>query len=418
MIFALLVFSLISLVLTYNVLRPLYRHPKWTVPSFLLGWLTGELALHVVAFQLLVIFLMAWGGVITGFWGALALAICAVSWMTLAYHYYSGYKAKIIMDDIVISHRQDDAACVWGRHSELDKGRLIKPFSSWKDDQVELIKDISYHEIGSYKLKLDIRRSRDISQQGQESPVLFHIHGGAWTQGYGSKKEQGIPLMVEMAKQGWLCVSIDYRLSPRATFPEHIIDCKRALVWVKENIKQYGGNPEFIVATGGSAGGHLSSLLALSANVPELQPEFESSDTQVQGCVPYYGIYDLLDAQKLQLNVGLEIILRKSIIKQTKQENPELYRLMSPLSHINADAPPFLVVHGDKDSLTSLGEAQYFASELDAISKQTVDFAEIPGAQHAFDVFSSLRSDYVMLGVAERISQWHRDFQQKQCLSK
>jgi len=354
------------------------------------------LALHVVAFQLLVIFLMAWGGVITGFWGAMALVVCAVSWMTLAYHYYSGYKAKIIMDDIVMSHRQDDVAGVWGRHSELDKGRLINPFSSWKDDQVELIKDITYHEIGSYELKLDIRRSRDISQLNQESPVLFHIHGGAWTQGYGSKKEQGIPLMVEMAKQGWICVSIDYRVSPRATFPEHIIDCKRALVWVKENIQQYGGNPGFIVVTGGSAGGHLSSLLALSANLPELQPEFESSDTKVQGCVPYYGMYDLLDAQKLQLSVGLEVILRKSIIKQTKEENPDLYRLMSPLSHINADAPPFLVIHGDKDSLTSLGESQYFASELYAISKQTVDFAAIPGAQHAFDVFSSLRSVSVL----------------------
>jgi acetyl esterase/lipase len=73
-----------------------------------------------------------------------------------------------------------------------------------------------------------------------------------------------------------------------------------------------------------------------------------------------------------------------------------------------------MLVHGDKDSLTSLGEAQYFASELDAISKQSVDFAEIPGAQHAFDIFSSLRSEYVMLGVAERLGQWHRDFKRKE----
>lgn len=410
MIFVLLVFTVLSVALSYNVLRPLYRHPKWIVPSFLLGWLTGELALHVVAFQLIVIFFMAWGGIITGFWGALALVACVISWMTLAYHYYSGYKAKMLMDSIVIPHRQDGAVCVWGRHSELDLTRLINPFSSWRDDKVELIKDIVYHEVDGFRLKLDIRRPRTITQDLQASPVLFQIHGGAWTHGYGSKKEQGIPLMVEMAKRGWVCVSIDYRLSPKATFPDHIIDCKRALIWVKENIPQYGGDPDFIVTTGGSAGGHLSSLLALSANVPEFQPEFEHSDTQVQGCVPYYGIYDLLDTKKIQLSLGLDIILRKSIIKQTKIEKPDLYRLMSPISHINEDAPPFMVVHGDKDSLTSLGEAQYFASELDAVSKQTVDFAEIPGAQHAFDIFSSLRSDYVMLGVAERLGQWHRDF--------
>ena len=410
MIFVLLVFTLLSLVLSYNVLRPLRRHPKWIVPSFVFGWLAGELALHVIALQLLVIFFMAWGGVISGFWGAFCLLLCVISWMALAYHYYSGYKAKILMDSIVIPHRQDEVDCVWGRHSELDLSRLVNPLSSWRDEKVELIKDIVYREEGAFRLKLDIRRPREIVQDQQALPVLFQIHGGAWTHGYGSRKEQGIPLMVEMAKRGWVCVSIDYRLSPKATFPEHVIDCKRALVWVKENIKEYGGDPDFIVATGGSAGGHLSSLLALSANVREFQPDFEMSDTQIQCCVPYYGIYDLLDAKKIQLSLGLEIILRKNIIKKTKIEHPDLYQLMSPINHIHADAPPFMVIHGDKDSLTSLGEAQYFASELDAISKESVDFAEVPGAQHGFDVFSSLRSDYVMLGVAERLEQWYRDF--------
>jgi acetyl esterase/lipase len=414
--FVLFIFSLISVLLTYNVLRPLYHHPKWIVPSFLLGWLTGELALHVVAFQLLCIFLFAWGGMIEGFWGALSLVACAVSWMLLAYHYYSGYKAKILMDSIVAPHETKGAVCVWGRHSEMDLDRLIFPFSDWREDQVELIKDIVYKEVDGIRLKLDIRRSRALSLKGKQTgaPVLLQIHGGAWTFGYGSKNEQAVPLMTEMARRGWISVSINYRLSPKATFPDHIIDCKSALVWVKAHIAEYGGDPNFIVVTGGSAGGHLSSLLALTPDLPEFQPGFESEDTRVQGCVPFYGIYDLLDSQKLQNSPGIEIVMRKSIIKQTKAENPDLYRLMSPISHIHADAPPFLVIHGDKDSLTSLGEAQYFASELDEVSKQTVDFAEIPGGQHAFDVFSSLRSEYVMLGVAERIAQWHRDFKRQQ----
>ena len=146
MIFFLLIFTLISVALSYNVLRPLHRHPKLIVVSFFLGWLTGELALHVVAFQLLVVFLMAWGGVLAGFWGALALVACAISWMALAYHYYSGYKAKILMDSIVIPHRKDGAVCVWGRHSELDMARLVNPSLSWRDDKVELIRDIVYFE--------------------------------------------------------------------------------------------------------------------------------------------------------------------------------------------------------------------------------------------------------------------------------
>ena len=74
----------------------------------------------------------------------------------------------------------------------------------------------------------------------------------------GSKNEQALPLMNHMALRGWICVSTDYRLSPTSTFPEAIIDCKEALAWIKENIAEYGGDPEFIVVTGGSAGGHLS----------------------------------------------------------------------------------------------------------------------------------------------------------------
>ncbi len=79
MIFVLFIFAALSVALTYNVLRPLYRHPKWIVPSFLLGWLTGELALHVIAFQVLVVFLFTWGGIVSGFWGAFALLVCVVS---------------------------------------------------------------------------------------------------------------------------------------------------------------------------------------------------------------------------------------------------------------------------------------------------------------------------------------------------
>ena len=59
----------------------------------------------------------------------------------------------------------------------------------------------------------------------------------------GDKRQQGIPLMHELIERGWVCVAINYRLSPRATWPEHVIDCKRALAWVHEHIAEYGGDP-------------------------------------------------------------------------------------------------------------------------------------------------------------------------------
>ena len=80
-----------------------------------------------------------------------------------------------------------------------------------------------------------------------------------------NKHEQALPLMNHLAARGWVCVAANYRLSPRATFPDHLIDLKRALAWIREHIAEFGGDPGFVAATGGSAGGHLSSLLSLTA---------------------------------------------------------------------------------------------------------------------------------------------------------
>jgi len=78
---------------------------------------------------------------------------------------------------------------------------------------------------------------------------MVYIHGGAWV--IGDKREQGKPMMFELVSRGWVCVTINYRLSPKATWPEHIIDCKQALAWVKAHIAEYGGDPGFVAVSGG-----------------------------------------------------------------------------------------------------------------------------------------------------------------------
>ena len=98
--------------------------------------------------------------------------------------------------------------------------------------------------------------------------------------------------MSHLADRGWICVAMNYRVSPLHTWPDHIIDVKRALAWVKENIADYGGDPNFVAITGGSAGGHLAALAALTPGDPEFQPGFEDADTSVVAAVPVYGRYD------------------------------------------------------------------------------------------------------------------------------
>lgn len=88
-------------------------------------------------------------------------------------------------------------------------------------------------------------------------------------------------MMSHLAELGWVCVAINYRHSPRNTWPAHIVDVKRALAWVKAHIAEYGGDPEFIAITGGSAGGHLSSLAALTPTTRSSSP---ASRTPTPGC--------------------------------------------------------------------------------------------------------------------------------------
>lgn len=177
---------------------------------------------------------------------------------------------------------------------------------------VEKTNVVSYGPHGRANLA-DIWRRHDLPRDGK-APVLVQVPGGAWV--IGMRRPQAYPLMSHLAARGWVCVSIGYRVSPRHTWPDHIVDVKRALAWVKQHIAEYGGDPDFIAITGGSAGGHLSSLAALTPNDPQFQPGFEDVDTRVQAAVPFYGIYDFTRFDK-SLHPMMPGLLIKSIIKQS-----------------------------------------------------------------------------------------------------
>ncbi len=291
--------SLIFLWLSYNLFFPVYRHPTGAVLSFITGWLTGELALHHITFQVTCVFLIIWSGAVSGFLGGLGFVICMVAWTSMAYFYLSGSAAENDIEQglqrvLGSDYRSAINKTHRDRFPSTPDYRKIRYPRDLLHPDVERLRDIAFGDFGQ---TLDIYRNRQLPQN---SPVLFQIHGGAWTEKMGSKNEQAIPLMSHMAQRNWVCVSIDYRLSPKATFPDQIVDCKQALVWVKQHISEFGGNPDFIVVTGGSAGGHLSSLVALTPNYPLFQPGFEDDDTTVHGAVPFYGVYDFTDSYGLQ----------------------------------------------------------------------------------------------------------------------
>jgi acetyl esterase/lipase len=268
------------------------------------------------------------------------------------------------------------------------------------DPRVECLRNIAFSDAGGVKLRLDVYRPR--AQKGKLPTILF-VHGGGWV--IGSKDDQGKPLANWLAAHGWVVINANYRLSPRFAFPDHIIDVKAAIKWIREHGTAYGADPDFLVITGGSAGGHLAALAALTPNDPAFQPGFEDADTRVQACVPFYGVYDFTDRRGIWKESLLLPLLERSVMKKRLDEAREEFERASPMSQVRADAPPFLVVHGTRDTIVPVGEARLFVDLLRATSRAPVAYAEVPGAQHAFEVFPSERTAHVLCGV-ERFLAW------------
>jgi dipeptidyl aminopeptidase/acylaminoacyl peptidase len=110
--------------------------------------------------------------------------------------------------------------------------------------------------------------------------------------------------------------------------------------------------------------------------------------------VAFYGVYDLTDSNRRQRHDAQRQLFENSLLKLPRDTHLAEYEKASPLLRAGADAPPFFIIHGDMDSLVPVEEARDFATKLKATSRQPVVYAEIEGAQHAFDMFPSLRSEH------------------------
>jgi acetyl esterase/lipase len=394
---------------SWNALRPTHSGPRIAVVSFAAGWLTSELALHHLAWQAVATVGFAWAGALGAWPGQLGLLITAASWGALVAAHRRSLLAGNVAERALRSALGDEFPELPQSGRTIDWKRVALPFPI-RVPGVEKIANIEFARAAGVDLQLDVYRPVAApSEQQRGAPVLLQIHGGGWVMG--DKREQALPLMYQMSSRGWICVSANYRLSPHATFPDHLIDCKRALAWIREHIADYGGDPDFVVVTGGSAGGHLAALVALTANDAEYQPGFESVDTRVQACVPFYGVYDFTNRNQTLRNDGLSNVLERQVMKGALSEIPEAYDRASPIARVHSDAPSFFAIHGDSDTLVPVGEAREFVRALAEKSRQPVAYAEIPGAQHAFELFPSARTLSVNESVGAFLEWAYRRYQ-------
>jgi len=404
LLFLLAIFNLVSMVAMFRPRSTSLKSVPWA--WFGIALLATELAWIWLPLQFALVFLMFLGGATDSVLGGISLWVVMASWIGLAWSIWQSTLARTAVEEALRSGLGHDyrSAIPTTAHTQL---RSAVSFKDWFNPvnmarpDVEVIRHIPYGPAG-VRQQLDVYRPREIPEGG--CPVLFQIHGGAWMMG--DKGSQALPLMYHLASKGWICVAANYRLSPSVGFPTHLYDCKAALCWIRQHGMEYGMQTGFVAVTGGSAGGHLCALMGLTANNPDLQPDHPNVDTSIQACIPFYGVYDFLvrynqhPNKELYRSFGANRVLHESV-----EENPELWDLASPITRIHKDAPPFMIWHGTHDSLAVVTEGRIFSQKLHETSEQPVVYVELPGAEHAWEVVHSLRTEHTIDGV-HRFLEW------------
>jgi acetyl esterase/lipase len=396
----------LSVAFTANGYRPLSKGGYGSVFAFADGVFASELPLQSLGVQLTA--LAALSRRLPPRLRRFSWLLTAVSGLGLLGLRRLGHRANepltAALDAGLGPDRRTESGDLWKRPApggatakKPGAARMLRIYRDYAHDG-----DISYGECGS-RNHLDIWRRPDLDRNGR-APVLLQIPGGAWM--VGNKRGQAHPLMSHLAELGWICVAINYRLSPRSTWPDQIVDVKRAIAWTKQHIAGYGGDPDWIAITGGSAGGHLTSLAALTPNDPQFQPGFEGADTRVDVAVPFYGVYDFT-ATGDAIQPLMAPMVAKNVFKLSRTDVAEPFRQASPISHVHQDAPPFFVLHGTNDSLVPVEQARRFTARLREVSRQPVVYAELPWAQHAFDIFGSARAAHAAVAVEQFLAEMY-----------
>ncbi len=384
---------------TWNALHPT-RHQYGFVPSFFASWLTIELAEVHLVWEAVATALFISNGALDEPVGWLAAAVMAASWVGLLTVVLASRRTAPSLDGLLTPHGAQ------------------RPFSGVKRiRKVQRQRNVTYARVGGQVLKLDVYLpdgpadggiDGGIDGGGALRPAILQIHGGAWV--LGSKREQGIPLLKHLAANGWVGFNANYRLSPGATWPDHLVDLKRALAFIREHAAEYGVDPDFVAVTGGSAGGHLCAMVALTSDDESLQPGFEDADCSVQVAVPFYGVYDFTNRTGSMDRKFITRFLEPIVMKAFFAEEPERFEAASPMSRVHPGAPPFLVLHGDRDVLAPVADAREFVRLLTDVSNEPVVYAELAGAQHAFDIFHSTRSSHALHGVERFLAAMHERY--------
>lgn len=237
---------------------------------------------------------------------------------------------------------------------------------------VRFEKDVEYLEPGR-KEKADLYLPAQ-AKAGERRPAVLIIHGGGWSGGEKNATRE-INIGTNLVANGYVGMSIDYVLATKEkpTWPQNLHDCKTAVRWLRKNADRLQINPDRIGVIGGSAGGHLTAMLAVTAPKDGFDPAgpYGEYSCAVQCAVDLYGPAELLEWHDI------------SMLGKSRTEAPELYKKASPTTYVSKDNAPLLILHGTADKTVDLKQSEIFAEALKKAGAN-YEFIVVPGAPHTF----------------------------------
>lgn len=214
-------------------------------------------------------------------------------------------------------------------------------------------------------------------------PLVLYIHGGGWVGGHtrhsGALADFPRALAV-LAAEGFVVASLEYRLSGDAKFPAQVQDAKASLRFLRDNAAKYRIDPSRVGIWGGSAGGHLTALTALSCKDTKLDPA-AANDVCATAAVTWYGVFDFAALAAGREN-GVDGAAER-LLGCTGRCSAETYAPASPVTHIDAKDPPFLLIHGTEDKVVPIEQSRIGEARLRAAGVP-VESIYITGVDHSF----------------------------------
>lgn len=241
--------------------------------------------------------------------------------------------------------------------------------------------DVVYSVVPGYRpMILDIYMPPK-GKAGAPRPLVIYVHGGGWVGGHtrAAGALADFPkVLASLAAEGFVVASVEYRLSGEARFPAQLDDVRAAIRFLKTNAGKFGADSSRVAIWGGSAGGHLAALAALSCGAPSLDAKPQPAGSEcVQAAAIWYGIFDFAPI----IAQGAPLALMGCA--DATSCPADRIRAISPLTYLDPSDPPFLLIHGDNDHTVSVTQSTDAYAKMKAAGLQ-VDEIIIPGVDHSF----------------------------------